>query len=49
MPWTLHALMSEATTICRLSSDMIQPSMVSHYVNQAQRDVANRIQQVAMR
>jgi len=38
--------MSEATTICRLSSDMIQPSMVSHYVNQAQRDVANRIQQV---
>ena len=38
--------MSEATAICKLTSDDIQPSRVSHYVNQAQRDVANRVQQV---
>lgn len=38
--------MSEATAIAKLTSDDIQPSRVSFYVNQAQRDVANRVQQL---
>jgi len=38
--------MSEATTMTRFSPDDIQPSRVSFYVNLAQRDIANRIQQV---
>lgn len=46
MQWTLRHLMSESTTYCRLTSDAIHPSLVSGYVNDAQRDVANRIQQV---
>lgn len=45
MPWTLRDLMSEATAHAKLTSDDIQPSRVSFYVNAAQRDVANRIQQ----
>lgn len=38
--------MSEATAHVKMTSDDIQPSMVSHYVNAAQRDIANRIQAV---
>ena len=46
MPWTLRALMSEATIATGLTDDQIVPSTVSLYVNLAQRDIANRIQQV---
>lgn len=46
MPWTLRDIMSEATTVAKMSGTDIQPSRVSFYANQAQRDVANRIQQV---
>jgi hypothetical protein len=46
MPWTLRDLMSEATTTARLLPDDIHQSRVSFYVNLAQRDVANRVQQV---
>lgn len=46
MPWSLRDLMSEATTYAKLGSDEVQPSRVSFYVNLAQRDIANRIQQV---
>ncbi len=38
--------MSEATIMARALPDDINPSRVSFYVNQAQRDVANRVQQV---
>lgn len=38
--------MSESTTAAKLSGTDIHPSRVSFYVNQAQRDVANRVQQV---
>lgn len=44
MPWTLRDLMSEATSIVGVN-DLV-PSRVSWYVNQAQRDVANRVQQL---
>lgn len=46
MPWTLRDLMSEATSIAQTTGDGVQPSRVSFYVNQAQRDIANRVQQV---
>lgn len=46
MPWTLRDIMSEATTYAGLGPDTIHPSRVSFYVNQAQRDVANRVQQL---
>lgn len=46
MPWTLRDLMSESTTMTRLSDDDVPPSRVSFYVNLAQRDIANRVQQV---
>lgn len=46
MSWTLRDLMSEATTTARLLPDEIHQSRVSFYVNLAQRDVANRVQQV---
>ena len=45
MPWTLRDLMSEATTTAGIDG-MMAPSRVSFYVNLAQRDVANRVQQV---
>lgn len=38
--------MSEATTYVGMAPDDIHPSRVSFYVNQAQRDVANRVQQL---
>lgn len=43
MPWTLRDLMSESTTIAGLVDTHIMPSRVSHYVNLAIRDVANRL------
>lgn len=46
MTWTLRDIMSEATTISRTLPEEINPSRVSFYVNLAQRDIANRIQQV---
>lgn len=46
MAWTLRDLMSEATATARYGPDDIHPSKVSLYVNQAQRDVANRVQQL---
>ena len=46
MPWTLKDLMSESTTVAKLTPEDINPSRASFYVNQAQRDVANRIQQL---
>lgn len=44
MSWTLRFLMSEATSVAR-TNELI-PSQVSRYVNLAQRDVANRVQQL---
>lgn len=46
MAWTLRFLVSEATHIAKCGPDDIQVSMASFYVNNAQRDVANRIQQL---
>lgn len=46
MPWTLRDLMSESTTIAKMSGTDIIPSRVSFYVNQAQRDIANRVEQL---
>lgn len=43
MPWTLRDLMSEATTVAGLTDTHIMPSRVSHYVNLAIRDIANRL------
>jgi hypothetical protein len=43
MPWTLRDVMSEATTLANLTDTQIMPSRVSHYVNLAIRDVANRL------
>lgn len=44
MPWTLRDLMSVATTMARDTET--HPSRVSFFINQAQRDTANRVQQV---
>ena len=46
MPWTLQDIMSESTSIAKMSAGDVQMSRVSFYVNQAQRDVANRVQQL---
>jgi hypothetical protein len=46
MAWTLRDIISEATTYAGMKPDDIHPSRVSFYVNQAQRDVANRVQQL---
>lgn len=46
MPWTLRDIMSVATAIAKLTPEDIMPSRASFFANQAQRDVANRIQQV---
>lgn len=46
MPWTLRDLMSEVTSFAKVTDEEIHPSRVSFYINQAQRDVANRVQQL---
>lgn len=44
MTWTLRYLMSEATAVAKTTE--LNPSQVSRYANLAQRDVANRVQQL---
>lgn len=47
MAWTLRFLMSEATAMAGVAGDdAMAPSRVSFYVNQAVRDIANRVGQV---